>query len=274
VAWYDPQATYGELIDPRADLVIAMCRRLGGGETASISAGPDGATRIDIDTVACQGGMVDTLGCDFVEPAVWCALGIEELPDDDAAQPTGAVVLPAEVPQIALPESTDAAVRPEVAEDPTMGGDVVVYNQQGSTVSDNAIAQAGLCELLGGTASTAVKRTGGGIEWIDVDCRGGLLDGMYCVNDQVSPSRCFRALVQATEEPMVTPVPAREQPVEMTPTPAATAMPSPTTVPTIELVEATAVPTQDLADPKNDNTVPPGQAEDPIQPPPTEAPLR
>ncbi len=269
---YDPQTTYGEMIDLRVDLVIAMCRRLGGGETASISARPDGETRID--TVACQGGMVDTLGCDFVEPAVWCALGIVDLPDDDAAQPTGAVVLPAEVPQIALPESTAAAVRPEVAEGPTKGDDVVVYNQQGSTVSDNAIAQAGLCELLGGTALTAVKRTGGGIEWIDVDCRGGLLDGMYCVNDQVSQSRCFRALVQVTEEPMVTPVPAREQPVEMTPTPVATAMPSPTTVPTIELVEATAVPTQDLAEPKNDNTVPPGQAEDPIQPTPTEAPLR
>lgn len=127
--------------------------------------------------------MVDTLGCDFVEPAVWCTLGNAQLPDDDAAQPTGAVVLPAEVPQIVLPESTAAAIRPEVAEDPTRGDDVVVYNQQGSSVRDSAIAQAGLCGLLGGTASTMVQRTVSGIQWIDVECNGGLRGGMYCVND-------------------------------------------------------------------------------------------
>jgi len=222
--------------------------------------------------------MVDTLGCGLNHPAAWCALGIAELPDDTATQPSVAVLLPAEVPQVELPPSTDAAVRPEVA-DPTMGGEeFVVYNQQGTTVRDNAIAQAGLCELLGGTASTMVDRTVDGIQWIDVGCKGGLLGGMYCENQQIAPSRCYWARDQVTEEPMVTPAPAREQPLEMTPTPVASATaspsPSPTIVPTIELVEATAVPTQQLTEPKNDNHVPPVEAEDPIQPTPTEAPLR
>lgn len=49
------------------------------------------------------------------------------------------------------------------------------------TASDVAADQATACEVLGGDADVGTKRTNGsGLEWVQVRCKGGLLDGMQC----------------------------------------------------------------------------------------------
>jgi hypothetical protein len=170
-----------------------------------------------------------------------------------------------------------------VVENPPVGEDTVIYSQHGATVDERAIGQGAFCELFGGTVEDHYDFEFG---FRDTTCFGGLLDGMYCTNGELTA--CVWARLQTPDTTAMTPVPAREQPVEMTPTheaaaptatplpPTATAppTPSPTAVPTIELVEATAVPTQNLPDPKNDTNVPPGdEAEIPAEPAPTDAPL-
>lgn len=183
-------------------------------------------------------------------------------------------------------------VAPGVAEDPTRDETMVIANQSGSTVTDNATGQVLLCRGLGGTETVYENRTvGGGRNTVDVYCKGGLLDGHWCANGSGYTICFFRAVLP--QDPQVTPTGGIEAPAEDAPTETAAAtdvpvMPTeavtdaptePTAVPTDVAAEPTAAPVEDPpvppTVPTDDNTAPPGEAEDPtpIEPTPTEVVL-
>lgn len=259
------------IVDP-----AEACRALGG--TANvIGQGP----RVPAE-IRCTGGTLDDMICygticDYFRGST----GSEEAPN---APPSGGI----EFVQVdSMAELEDALL----AEDPTGSDTVVVYNQSGSTMTDNATNLVLACEALGGTVRVTEERTvGSGLKSIFVRCTGGLLGGLGCGYLPGYSACFFRAVLP--EDLRVTPAAGIEVPAEdapempaVAPTPTEVPVtptvppptPSPTAVPTIELVEATAVPTKTLPDPKNDNAAPPGnEAEDPTEnePVPTEAPLR
>lgn len=165
-------------------------------------------------------------------------------------------------------------------EDPAWDGQVVVYNQSGTSV-DAAAAQVALCGLLGGSGGNDHDfETGVSTSF----CHGGLLDGMYCTNFQ-DPDQAlcvFEAVIPegpsiqtgdavpdipverqpSDEQTTVNPAPTTEPTV--VPTDVSTAEPTvePTVIPTDMPVEPTVAPT--WSPPNNDNAAPPNNVVEPI----------
>ncbi len=192
--------------------------------------------------------------------------------------------------------------RPTVADDPSRGEPLVIANQSGNTVNDNAITQINWCRAFGGKENVGSDMTpAGGYKFIDVMCVGGLLGGMVCVNQPgymycfapVRPEAGIRVTptggIEADSEIPAATTAATEVSSEptavvtepsMEPTVAATDVPlEPTAAPTELPVEPTAAPTEEPSLPENpieDEVVPPGEAEDPTraEPTPTEVVLQ
>jgi hypothetical protein len=175
---------------------------------------------------------------------------------------------------------------PELIEIPEGTGPLVVM--KGTNDPDaTAAGQQMTCALLGGTAEIEQNYIGGPppIYLVDVRCTGGLLDGMECANGESGWLCGFsRPLSPASQHDTVTPGEAEDVPAAPPPTAQPTQVvdanltPTPTTVPTMEPtasptdvpVEPTVMPTTvPPQPPRNDNSVPPGESIEPVEPTPT-----
>jgi len=264
------------IVDP-----AEACRALGG--TANVI---EQGSRVPAE-IRCTGGMLDDMICfgticDYFRGSAGS--------EDSTTIPTGEI----ELVQVESMAELEDAVR-GVAEDPTGTDTVVIVNEVASNMVDSATNLVLACEALGGTARVTQDLTvGNGLRSIFVRCTGGLLGGLGCGYLPGGYSACFfRAVLP--EDLRVTPaggieVPAEDAPTETTvaePTVAAPDDPAePTAAPTEPPVEPTAVPTEMPAEPTaapteepvlptvptNDNTAPPGEAEEP-EPTPTEVVL-
>jgi hypothetical protein len=259
-----------------------------GGTATTIDNGTRGTATVD---VRCKGGVLDGMVCRNGHYQSVCDFYRGETgPDEDPnVTPTGGIMFVQLEPLADGEDTTDIRVMPGLAEDPTGTDTVVIANQSGSTVTDNATGQVGLCRLAGGKESVNVKRTAsGGLIWVDVGCTGGLLDGMACLNGNGYTICALRG--ELPEGPRVTPAAGIEDPAgdvpndmdagtdeQLTPTavptettPEPTAAPTePTVTPTETPAEPTVAPTTAPQPPKNDNAVPPGETGDPTEGEPT-----
>jgi hypothetical protein len=279
VAW-DPTGTTGDATDPRIDLMTTMCRELGGIETRSTTTTSDGNARTD--AFLCQGGEFDAFGCVASDAGAWCAFGLIQVPEGDAISPDETIALPA-ITDLTVPSATAAELGTDV--------DIVVYNQHGTTVYDNAVTQVLVCRMLGGQDDvTSDRTTGSGLRGVTVRCVGGVVGDWVCVNIAGFPTVCG-ARMQTPDSPVITPVPEQEQPVDLAPTPTApvtvtptepATAPSPTATvePTVPPVEPTEVPVEPTAEPtvvfptlSVDPVNPPDTAEQPTVPTPTFVPI-
>lgn len=255
------------IVDP-----ATACEALGG----TVTVIGQGAT-VPVD-IRCTGGTLDDMIC-YGTICDYFATG-PAVPEEDArVLPTGEI----EFVWVESEEDLEAALRgaaPGVAEDPTGANTVVIYNQSGSTVSDNATNQQFACKGFGGTATVIENRTvGGGLKWVDVICTGGALDGLYCANSTGYPTSCFFWRTVLPEDPRVTPVAGVEVPGGDVPTatvvateasvPPTATSPIPTVAPTAVAAEPTVAPPSDPPPPRNDNSVPPGDSVEPGKPTPT-----
>lgn len=260
---------------------VQLCGAFGG--TPNVNEPRTVGGGLESVTVFCRGGMLDGIVCAHeVGSSAFCY---------DSRPRRGAQATVPPGPGEELEGARGAGVAPGVAEDPTRTDTVVIANQSGSPV-DNAAVLAAMCNVVGGMATVEEARTvGRGLENVTVSCKGGLLDGMACEHG-VTYNVCFFRAVPP-EDSRVTPAAGVEVPAEsvapqppteapVMPTAAATEVPlapsEPTAVPTDVPVEPTAAPTEEPVlptVPTDDNTAPPGEAEDPtqIEPTPTEVVL-
>ena len=269
-----------------ADQATVACEALGG--TATVNAQhPTTTATFDVQ---CIGGMLDGMICygticDYFAAAPAGPGEDARVPPTDgvAEDPTGTT--PGEIAFVevaSMAELEDALL----AENPDAGETVVIYNQSGPTMSDNATDFVLACEAVGGTVRVTEDRTvGSGLKSIFVRCTGGLLGGLGCGYLPSGYSACFFKTV-LPEDAQVTPAAGVEDPAgnvptetvvatEAAPAPTATATPPmPTMAPTEVPVEPTVAPPSDPPPPKNDSSAPPsGPVEDPAGSEPTPTPV-
>ncbi len=251
------------IVDP-----ATACEALGG----TVTVIGQGAT-VPVD-IRCTGGTLDDMIC-YGTICDYFATGPAG-PGEGARVPTTEEI---EFVQVESEADLEAALR-GLAEDPTGDDTVVIVNQVAANISDNATNQKLACEGLGGTATVIENRTvGGGLKWVDVICTGGALDGLYCANSTGYPTSCFFWRTVLPEDPRVTPVAGIEAPAGNVPTatvvateasaPPTATSPVPTVAPTAVAAEPTVAPPSDPPPPRNDNSVPPGDSVEPVDPTPT-----
>lgn len=251
------------IVDP-----ATACEALGG----TVTVIGQGAT-VPVD-IRCTGGTLDDMIC-YGTICDYFATGPAG-PGEGARVPTTGEI---EFVQVESEADLEAALR-GLAEDPTGDDTVVIVNQVAANISDNATNQKLACEGLGGTATVIENRTvGGGLKWVDVICTGGALDGLYCANSTGYPTSCFFWRTVLPEDPRVTPVAGIEAPAGNVPTatvvateasaPPTATSPVPTVAPTAVAAEPTVAPPSDPPPPRNDNSVPPGDSVEPVDPTPT-----
>ena len=270
-----------------------LCGAFGG--TPIVNQPRTAGTGLESVTVVCDGGMLDRMVCGHeVGSSPFCYRMRVVQGEDSRVTPGGGIEVVSEEPGNV---AGDTGVTPGVAEDPTGNETLVIANQVGHPV-DQAAMQSAICRLAGGKAvvSEPTRTVSHGLE-ANSRCEGGLLGGMLCVNNAKYSVCIFRSV--PPEDLGVTSaggikVPAEDAEMETTvaestvaapddpadPTAAPTETPAePTIAPTNVPVEPTAAPTQEPVlptVPTDDNTVPPGEAEDPTrtEPTPTEIVLQ
>ncbi len=241
----------GPAIHDAAMFQLALCRIAGGVERV-YEERTVGSGLISIG-ITCTGGLLDGMACRNSATMSQCLV------------------------RSVVPE--DPRVTPVVAEDPTGGEAMVILNQSGPTVDEKTKGQKAFCEGLGGK----VTPMDSGPEVSVVECKGGLLDGMTCFNSEKA-TNCMFVSVVLPENPQVTPAAGVEAPVgdaptatvvatEAAPSPTATATatpPMPRMTPTDVPAEPTVAPTTaPPPPPRNDDSVPPGESIEPVEPTPT-----
>lgn len=255
------------------------CKAAGGSATTI-----DNRSTATID-VRCSGGILDGMVCKNGHYGSICDFYRGETGSDrnPVVRPTGSIMFL----QAEEPSATATNGAPEVAEDPTGTDTVVIANQSGSTVTDNATGQVLACRGLGGTETVIEERTvGSGLKWVDVHCKGGLLDGMWCANGDGYTICVFRSVTSPTG---VRPTPASEAELpsddvprdndsgtdeQLTPIAVPTESPptataEPTVTPTGAPIEPTVAPTTAPPPPRNDNAAPTVDVVDPTEGEPT-----
>jgi hypothetical protein len=247
----------------------AACENAGGAVNEKRSAGTI--------EVRCKGGVLDGMVCRNGHYTTDCGRYYrgQTGPEDPNAIPTGEI----EFVQVESEAELEAALR-GLAEDPTGANTVVIVNEVASNISEDATNQVLACEALGGTATVHEERTvASGLKWVDVVCKGGLLDGLRCVNTTGIGTACWIYRSVLPEDPRVTPVAGVEVPAGDVPTatvvategsvPPTATSPVPTVAPTAVAAEPTVAPPSDPPPPRNDNSVPPGDSVEPGKPTPT-----
>ncbi|CAN5850132.1 hypothetical protein BH24ACT15_BH24ACT15_37160 [soil metagenome] len=241
----------GPAIHDAAMFQLALCRIAGGVERV-YEERTVGSGLISIG-ITCTGGLLDGMACRNSATMSQCLV------------------------RSVVPE--DPRVTPVVAEDPTGSDNMVIVYQSDLSVDEKTKGQKAFCEGIGGK----VTPMDSGPEVSVVECKGGLLDGMTCFNSEKA-TNCMFVSVVLPENPQVTPAAGVEAPVgdaptatvvatEAAPSPTATATatpPMPTMTPTDVPAEPTVAPPSDPPPPpRNDDSVPPGESIEPVEPTPT-----
>lgn len=263
------------------------CEVLGGEAASSENRTAGGG--LESVRVTCKGGLLDGMDCLTVTtppqvdrpPLVDCGFSRVVTVGGQQVPPGERIEIEPVEPLTEMVPTSDAAVPPLGGEGPKIIVSMVVYNQSGSTIHDNAMGQINACRLLGGDAQVGGERTIEGHSWIVVYCVGGGLDGLWCLNDALGTLCMILPMVRTPEEVHVAPTGGAEVPEEAAPAETVPPTIAPTMVPTVAPTELPAEPTVEPTmapppPPRNDNAVPPGgEAEDPTdpEPTPTEAPL-